>query len=566
MANIFDCIFSAEKAVTLKYYGDKDFTTGWDIKRLLENADKILNYYKSKEINGIDSFDEYIDFLFLRKMILLQDSVGEIMSDDNKALALKVIDDLLKIEKKYDNADVIRFINDQYKEIFDHHEKYYDLHDVTLELCAKYQTGIEDDAFLFLAQERPYLLIYHYGDFQKRIEKSSKIVVSLFNSIVKDKNYRHNLQPVLGILQSIFIHKPSLFENLSDSVETIINLGVSIANQSTKENIIYYERQFNAIYEFLKNIRNVRANKFAEYKIKIDELLKQYIIESGSTFSYEFPTDKIKQMLENDIPWDIKLIYITHSKSKNGSTIISNLSNPPQNKHPIIDLVSTNRPTNDYFTLSHQNALDITLTVGGFTIFLMLSDKKLFDESLACLSGIVDFICEASRCTSCDIDQDFRLLVQMLNNVFYSTIQGDTDNQVMQSLCYGTAMFICSFTEKLLRSIYISLKRNELYIPVNKATLGELFSSENDLFKAIFGEYQLKHLNYFFCTEKGKENLGYNFRNRLAHWNDISNASLTRKLVSNLFYLLLAIINSLYLYFSINASVLTGEDEQNDQL
>lgn len=562
MANIFDNIKSDNSTISLKYYGVGDIATEWDIKYLLENAEQIQHYYASK-VKSVDTFDDYIDYLFINKAVSLKDGIDGIVSDENKSIILEITDKLSN-DNCYKIGDVIKFINSNIETILNQRGRYFDLDDVTLELCAQYQNGIHDELFLFLAQNRPYLLIYKYDAFQKRLEKSQKIIVQLFESATKDKDCRHNLRSILDIMRSICERNPDLFKQLDRAVENIIDLGMSIAQQVNKENVIYCERQFNTIHKFLKNIRNVKANEFSDYKNQIDELLKQYVLESGSTFSYELPTNDIKKMLEGDKSWINRLIQITHSPSEDRSCLISNLNMPPHNKHPLMDFVSTNRPTNDYFTLSHQNLLDIKLTVGGYIVFIMLTDKKLFDESLSCLSGLMNYICEVSNCTSNNIEQDFQLLIQMLNNVFYSNIQDDDDHQVIQSLCYGTAMFICSFLEKLLRNIYVALKRNELYIPVNKATLGELLSSGNNLFNTIFGEYQLRHLNFFFCADKNGGNVGYNLRNKLAHWSEMSRFNLTPELVSKLLYLLISVINSLYLYFS---SIMQDKEEENyDQL
>ena len=46
-------------------------------------------------------------------------------------------------------------------------------------------------------------------------------------------------------------------------------------------------------------------------------------------------------------------------------------------------------------------------------------------------------------------------------------------------LCYGTAMFICALTEKLLRTFYIHLIKDRVYIPLTSAILGTLLSPDN---------------------------------------------------------------------------------------
>lgn len=54
-------------------------------------------------------------------------------------------------------------------------------------------------------------------------------------------------------------------------------------------------------------------------------------------------------------------------------------------------------------------------------------------------------------------------------------------------------MFICALSEKLLRLFYMSLIKDSLYVPINKATLGDLLSESNDdmsvLQEAPFTDY-----------------------------------------------------------------------------
>lgn len=565
MANVFDYMKAKNSYRSLKYYGAVDIITGVDISRLIENGKQILDYYTNKKTD-IDSFDDYIDYLYLVKICGFNEIAKTIIDEEKRKYALETISKLTMIKDKYEIGKIIVYISNNIGTLLNHSDTYYDLADVTISICAKYQKGITNKTFLIIAKEHSYFLISNYYDFQKRIERTKEIVIELFETITSSKELQYNLRAVLCVLQSIFDRKPELFTCLEPSIERIIDLGASIAHQADKDNVLQYDIRFNAIYEFLKHIKSARANEFAEYKVHMNELLALHMQEHGTVFSYKMPTDEIIHMLGAQIPWLTKLLCITHCSTEDGLRLTANLNKKPHGKHALIDVAATNRSTNEYFTVSHQNYIEIILNVGGLTAYLMLKNKSFFGECLSCMASQIQNICEASNCTSSNIEDDFQLLIQMLHNVFHSSINEENQQPVLQSLCYGVAMFICAFVEKLLRSVYISLKRTELYVPINKATLGELLSGSNDLFKKIFGEYQLRHLNYFFCTDKDGVSVGYNYRNTLAHWHGIKKEDLTLFLVSNLFFLLMSIINSLFIYFISIPPVSNEKEVTNDQL
>ena len=547
MSNIVDRLKGNKMTFDLRYYGINDLATGWDIKRILENANEIKKYYEGKQDKTISNIDEYVDYLVLRKIIEIREAISLMKSEDDKRATSILMSDLQPILNEYQTKDVIRFLNTNIEIVFQEAESFTNIAEVTLDIIAQYQNGIDDNVFVFLINEHPYLLIHCYDKFQKRIEKDPTLLYALFDEITKTEDFKHNLKSIVSILSSLFLRNADLYSTVDDSVNRIITYGENILQYANEDNVIYYVKQFESIYSFLIKIKHVKANDFADYKKQLDELLNKYVMKHGTSFSYKIPVKKIRKMLKSDKPWEIKILQITHSIDKRGENLTCTLNQPPS-EQTLIDMVSTNLRTNNYFTLSHQNKLDITLSVGGATISLMLSDLKFFDESLSCYLGLIEHICTMIDYADNDLEDDFKLLGQMLHNVYHSSTA--CEPIIKQSLCYGCVMFICAFLEKLLRTVYVNLKKNDTYIPANKATLGELLSDGNELFKTIFGEYQLRHLRYFFCLDKDGD-VGYNFRNRLAHWYDISVHNMTDILLCELFYLLTCVVNSLLLYFDL---------------
>lgn len=121
------------------------------------------------------------------------------------------------------------------------------------------------------------------------------------------------------------------------------------------------------------------------------------------------------------------------------------------------------------------------------------------------------------------------------------------DKTIVQTQCYGAAMFACALIEKVMRIAYQRIAKNDKYIPIEKATLGEMLSTNNPYFVAIFGEYHLKNLSYYL-THIPPEKIGRNYRNALAHWADITVDTLEPFLVYKLLWLLCDVMVTLILF------------------
>lgn len=202
--------------------------------------------------------------------------------------------------------------------------------------------------------------------------------------------------------------------------------------------------------------------------------------------------------------------------------------------------------TNDFFTRSHQRYLSCEISVGTAAVMVIFTDKDLLSECYEWYDAILKYICEAIDYTDNDLYNDFGLLYQILNNLFYS--QESIGKEIESALSYGPCMFICSLVEKLLRVIYKYEKQKEEYIDINNYTLGELLSEKNDVINKILGDIQVKHLRYFFLSDPDGR-VGQAYRNKLAHWRDLSPYDLNRSFVCKLFFLFMNAVNSIFVYY-----------------
>ena len=146
-------------------------------------------------------------------------------------------------------------------------------------------------------------------------------------------------------------------------------------------------------------------------------------------------------------------------------------------------------------------------------------------------------------------------------NILASNLE---DDNVVRVLCYSSSMFICSLIEKFLRLFYKYNLKDICYVPVEKATLGQLLTENNQQIVKVFGKEHVRNLAYFLVNVQPND-VGCNLRNSLAHWHDLDKDKMTVSLVARLLYLFTDILNTIFWFFICNSE--DGlEGESNDQL
>lgn len=309
---------------------------------------------------------------------------------------------------------------------------------------------------------------------------------------------------------------------------------------------LHYRDIMMEIFNFLAELKHKKAIEFEQYLAKITKLEEKYIRLHGKEFMYEISVNQIIELLKLEKRWEFKILYLTHVFDRESKKIKSRLEIDEKRNASFSDIISSNVKINYFFSRSHQKYLNCEIFVGTAVVMNMFTDNALIEEYYKWYDAILNYICNRLEYKENDLYNDFGLLYQMIYNLFYR--QGSIDNKIESALSYGPCMFICSLTEKLLRIVYKYEKQKEEYINIDKYTLGELLSENNDVIVKILGHIQVKHLRYFFLTDPdGKVGLAY--RNRLAHWRDFAPSDLNRGFVCKLFFLFMNVVNSIFVYY-----------------
>lgn len=542
MSNIVDLLIELGESPTLKYYGMNDLATGIELKILITHCDEIKKHFKDKSNFEIICLDDFVDYLFLKKII----DTSEVLTYFKEEKDKEVFSDLNEVAKlKFDmiqTGDVIRFINCNIKEIFETEEKYYELITATLAVCEKYQNGINDEVFSFLISEHLPLILQKYNEFHKRIEKTENLAKLIFSKAVIKANVDNQLNNILNVVESLHKRKKDMFSLTDEAVDTIIDYGEGLVERLDKNTAIYIERKIKLIYKFLKSIEHVKANVFKNHAQKLDDLIDEYVFEHGQKFEHEVKIEKFQEIIKTDFPWITKLIQLTHAR-KSGSKILlrSILDMAPSKKFNLVDKCAHNINTNEYFTWTHQNNLNTLLGIGGIAIDLIVADKEVLRESLSGYLDCVQIICDKIGVDKKPLEEDIKNLFNMVEESWSSIVRMDA--VAGRPLVYGLSMYICVLIEKILREVYFNVKKHQIYIPRKVGTLGQLLDDKNDLFPGLLGIDTVKSLRYFLCSDDGE--VGCDYRNKLAHWNDITMKEMTPMFMYKLFYLLTCVLATL---------------------
>lgn len=548
MKSIVKVLEEKNVSVALEYFGINDLATSLDVNDIIDKHSYIIQYFSDNHNLTLDNIDYFLDYCYADKILKMKEIIPLINTEENKRLFSNVINiieiylDNIPIEK------VIKFINQNYPELFNEKYRDYGLTHITLDFIMKYQSGINKDVYKFLIREYDYLILDNYDKFLKKIEKDNELFSELFE-IEKVLNLFSIRQ---DIIQDIFIsiinrNKSSLIMKVNNIIENLIVKEEIVVKDINDGNIMQYELEIKSFHRFLKKIKHQKANDFSSYVYELQIKMNSYLLENGQHISYEMPIEEILDKLRSEEKWELKLLMLTHTNIN--SIIQSSLNMPSEGKKGLVDYVSTNFETDDHYTRSHIRKLDLLQTIGSATWLGIIKDNYLFHESLNWFLGYIHFIFEKIGYEEFELSNDLILLYQMLDNS--RNINQDKDSQLEASLCYGVCMFICSFIEKVLRIVYSELKRELEYVPVEKITLGDLLNDKNSLYKEIFGEYQLKHLRYFLLTD-GDKKIGRNYRNSLAHYYSIKAENINMFLAGKLMFIFTNIITSFFVYFFMN--------------
>ena len=519
-----------------KFFGLGDYATSLDVQEILDNIEIIKTYFSDKD-GSITMYDDFIDFLYLKKYMefdTIKDSI-------NESFVTKFEDaiNIIKLNfEKYKKSQLIAFLKENGIELIKTSKPniLYNVFDLVCEYNSAYK-----DILLYISKEKLYLIVNNFEDIKKIIIKYP----DLCHEILSDKHFNevktYLLKGYFKVLK-FFLNKKEYMTEANAIIKLISNYAIDIYKNINDDNALQTEITYKEILEFLKSINHNDYLLLEQNLPIIERYLNEYLEKNGKKFSFKLPLKQIFDMLKNEkISLQEKLLFLTHTREKN--KIISIFTSIGQNSKISIteQLCSTSIPHDEYFTVTKQEVLNVADNVYLRCLQYFINKEKI-NDFISLLFSLSLSICNHYHIDyeELEVETDFNILLNMFMDLF-SAYESNNDFLV-KGLNYSISMFTMAIIEKLLRNLYKEMN-TDTFIKNDWSSLGNLLNENNKIIVDLLGVDNVKVFSFYLIKYNNK--FGFNYRNNFAHYKNIKTDDMNFTVVLKTTQILLCIINEL---------------------
>lgn len=548
MADLLSLLDDNRITISLYDYGKHDLSIGWEVKSIVDNPDIFDDFFKKYPLKKIESLDDYCLYLLAIKFTKMREYLPVLAQEEHKERISKLADQASAAISDIKIGDVIRFINGNAPELMLRKHAIHDLYRVTLDLVAQYcLSGIDKSVLEHLCDNYGYMLIDRYDQFEKCFEKHPDLFGRVFPTGQLEKINSFRFEKVLGIWSHIINKdgsklKPIVEKHIDELYVDVEKLAESIDS----DNVMHYEGTIRKFGAFLHRIKSLRAKEFDVHVKKAQATLDKFIQERGHVFSYEIP---VKEVIDKWKATDVTiahLLSLTHKHAGDtGEAEITSLLSNVEVELSMADFISTNIPTDAFFTPSRQRKLSFLSATCSAVIMGILRDEQTIDSYLSLMLGAIKTICQHTDIEEDELMADMEYWAKTVH-LFADNI--NSDEVIVRAMSYSVAMFTFALMEKVLRSMYFYETSGKLYVSQNNATMGTLLSESNSFMNDIFGADHIKHLAFFILRDQESQ-VGENMRNSLAHWSGLTPNELEPYFAAKAIWLFTDVVNTVLLHY-----------------
>lgn len=549
--------------IALRYSGANDFSAGSDIQYVVKNGGVFEPLFKEYQAHAVNDPNTYYFFLLARKISKMKELVP-LVADQDSAQLLKRMTDEADDAFKQGKGSAIKYINGHKDGIFGPLQFDSEIKYASLDFMIECLAGIDYSVLEYLCLNCASLIIERFDDqLLKAVSRDPEKKKTLFCSVFPSGHINAvnplGLQAVLDIWSHEYNKRGSPFRLVIEKyADDLCGDVESLCQTMSAENVLSIEPVVQSVSRFLHAIKNPKANIFSNYVKKTEELKRHYLFNKASFIKFNLPVPSIERWKSLQDP-DSKLLVLTHKL--NDLKKYESYLNEEIKSSPLSDICCAGIPADNFFTPSYQQYLSILESFQTTVFREILNDPVAFGDYSALLRSAVRSVSESMSLSENELEDDLNMLLAMLASV---AMDINLSKQELQVLCYGSSVFLCSFTEKILHIFYRFLVKDTVYIP-SDIRLGGLLKTDNtDLVKAI-GCNHVRCLAYFLI-KKPETKIGRNYRNRLAHWaSGMRPDGMTPMLTSCLLWLFTDVVNSVSLYFNSHANDSVPGDVAKDK-
>jgi len=544
--NIINFLKEQKASASLTYYGKDDMATGYQIKVLVDHEQEINKYYNEKSYD-INNIDDYIDFLFVDMCSKLSEMIPFVREDIKEKVETEA-KYLTDIRKKYKNSACNKYIKNNFNVILNIEDlkkydlKGYEIVDITLDYIKDNFKVFKEskNIYQYIVENYAYKIFYKFNEYRDIFDKYPELYNTLFSKdILKGQMYTKisHLEDALKVIKN----KNTKLYN--DTINLILEIIKERSFNTNIERVMYTFNDIKATRKLFERIGEKLYIEVYDEEKKQETILNEYIHKNGHKSSFEINIKDCVSVYENkEINWEIKSLMITHGMyNKKMSSRFESILSKKREKN-LIDLVSTNIPTNEYFTYSVQNELSIMMMFGKLMIRYMLVEDDRFDELMNYLfAGVANYI-EKFNIDIPNIEDDFNMISFTLKNLVNENKRKEQDKLIIQLWNYNAIHLIVGIFEKIIRELYYESIQIKKYVLKSNLTLENIFKAEE--IDDMFGQDNKKAFQYFLTSDNF---VGNNLRNDICHYNNNIYEICTLDNTLTVIYLLLTLTNELLL-------------------
>ena len=534
---------------TFKWYSSMDMANHAMIAVLIENKVAICTYYQHKGYE-IESIDDYIDFAFLfsvQEYSAMREFIKETALDSFDA-AINEYDKLFSMFHKHTLGKVITYIANSIKTIAEYENNdenlsYHDLLDTTLQIIKTYKTGFKDyikQIMIYLLENKPFVVIDNYDIFDKDIQSNDDLWNAMFTGATFEVLLDKRKENVMEILEKLY-QKESLKNKLEKPIDRVIKKADEETKNPQGERIYSAFIDVDDYCRFVKKVENKYYHTFLERKKELKPVFEKYIEENGQSYEHTVDLSKPIEFIHNpDIPFINRLLILTHiSQEKKLVTLASTLFDAKQG---LTDIVArSNIKTDALFNHAVIRQLNALFFNTNRILYVLIQNETLRKSFYEYIRNVIHISLNPydKRYKEIELDKDVDFLCAHIDRLLL-----DLNSEVnIETDVYSVVFFCCGFIEKALRLFYLHCHEDK-YIKEKGITLGSLLKS-NDCIECLLGK-DLQNLLIYRLAETEVSEIGNNWRNRVAHWSDVSMDDMSLDLAISAIYDLLSVVNCLF--------------------
>lgn len=546
MSKLTEILSNKGKYISLKINNNNDLFTEYEIKNIIKNSEfyiQILEDYSDSEKSSIDNFLIYILSNKINKMPAI-DTLDGISKSVFKRVQLVA----KQRYEHFNTSDIIKYINQEFKEIFTYCKIISDLDIAIISIISDYNSGIKNEVYEHIAENFGYLLINNYGLFEKQFIKNPDLFEKVFNEDVFSFPNINNISDILEIfLRIIELRKSSLISIIDSRIKyTIYNFEMYLDcienSQANIQDNLLIDTSATQFYDFLVKARRPEANTFGFIVEKYNKFMNEYVETNGQLFKYEIPVEMLKNIWKEEKNSKTKLLMLSHKKQGtdfNNYKWISRLSEYEAVEGSLLDLISVNIPTDSFFTYTHQQNVNANLQMHIGWFIGIIYEKPLLKEYIQLIKDAFPSISQHFFNQKKEYEEVLELFlasVALLENY---------DNDSSKLHFYNTIMIGCTLIEKMLRTIFIEVNKDAEFISQKTIMLGKLLSEDNVSLSELLGINHQKHLAYILSLSGKERKIGFDIRNTVAHLEGSSVKMLSINYVAIILYAFTDVLNSI---------------------